>query len=116
MAVYFRTTELVRDSIPLELVPSARKAIEAEIERLIELLDTVDGDCDLEDDDPAGGNVDDEGEFDRSISPLAPRFGVDQSGDPTNVVELRAAHREQEDRIYAADYDRCLRSRRAAAA
>lgn len=116
MAVYFRTTEFVRNSIPLELMPSARQAIEAEIERLIDLLDTIDGDCDLEDDDPAGGDPDDEGEFDRSISPIAPRFGIDQTGEPTNVVELRAAHREQEDQIYEAEYQRCVRSHRVRAA
>jgi hypothetical protein len=34
-----------------------RQQIEAEIERLIALLDEQDGDPDLEDDDPAGGNI-----------------------------------------------------------
>ena len=41
-----------------------RAAIESEIERLIAMLDAYDGDPDLEDDDPAGGNVEDEGQID----------------------------------------------------
>lgn len=37
-----------------------RVEIEDEIERLIALLDAYDGDCDMEDDDPAGSDAEDE--------------------------------------------------------
>lgn len=49
---------------PLPLSPAIlagrRKALAAAIETLIDVLDVIDGDPDLEDDDPAGGNVTDE--------------------------------------------------------
>ncbi|ALR22066.1 hypothetical protein [Sphingobium baderi] len=40
----------------------SRFELEAFVEVAIGLMDAADGDCDLEDDDPAGGNVEDEGE------------------------------------------------------
>lgn len=103
MAIHMPITEMFRGATPVTLIPSARKAIEAEIERLIELLDTIDGDCDLEDDDPAGGNVEDEGEFDMRVCSLLPVFGADQTQPPINMVELHADQRAQEDRLFRAD-------------
>jgi len=51
-------------------IPLTRDAIEAEIERLIELLDAVDGDCDLEDggdDEPSLGSTPLRGEYDLEL-------------------------------------------------
>lgn len=50
------------DDMPPPLLPTrlSRAAIEAEVDRLIGLLDLLDGDCDLEDGDPVGGDVEDE--------------------------------------------------------
>ncbi|MFW2831745.1 hypothetical protein [Sphingomonas sp. ID0503] len=77
-----------------------RAAIEAEIERLIGILDTADGDCDLEDDDfdrctagddgcgafqvPYGGLVFGASDDGTERLPL-PIYGVDQTAGPTNV-------------------------------
>ena len=62
-----------------------RAAIEAEIERLIGLLDLADGDCDLEEDDPSGDNVLDM-ELDEDAVALCPIYGEDQSLGPINAV------------------------------
>ena len=76
--------------------PIERKALEAEIERLIELLDTIDGDCDIEDDDPAFDPGDDrEQEEWRGIMP--PLYGIDQSAGPIN--ERQAMQRHQRERM-----------------
>lgn len=72
-----------------------RDQIEEEIERLIALIDQDDGDCDVEDDDPAGGNVEDErqlaegGDYYR----LPPRYGIDQSAGPINETDAYRQHR-----------------------
>lgn len=74
-----------------------RAAIEAEIEMhlhrvtlLIGRLDRQDGDCDLEDDDPAGDPLDLNGEMPddegRGILPTQPLYGVDQSAGPLNTA------------------------------
>ena len=65
-----------------------RRAIAAQIEALIAVLDAADGDCDLEDDDPAGGNPDDVGEVPDWLPrfPL-PVYGIDQRRGPTNARE-----------------------------
>lgn len=69
----------------VEPFPTAalRAAIEARIEQLIEYLDRIDGDPDLEDDDPAGGAIDDEGHGEHLL-PAMPLYAVDQSLGPTN--------------------------------
>lgn len=80
-----------------------RKEIEAEIagclqrvDLLIARLDREDAPFeDLEDDDPAGGAVDDTGEpnenFEEGIRIGRPRYGVDQSTGPINVREVNLA-------------------------
>lgn len=62
-----------------------RPEIEAMIEALVALLDAFDGDPDIEDDDPAGTDLDD-GEQD-GLSDLMPMpvWGLDQSLGPVNV-------------------------------
>jgi hypothetical protein len=71
-----------------------RATIEAEIERLIGVLDACDGDPDLEDDDHSGDEIDQRGEAPTdSGQPLAtikPSYRVDQRRGPTNE---RAAYR-----------------------
>lgn len=83
------------------ILPShRRKLIEAEIElclrrveRLIARLDRADGDPDLEDDDPAGGAIDDQGEGDELL-PLLPVYVLDQTSGPINErAALRERHR-----------------------
>ena len=68
-----------------------RAAIEAEIERLIGLLDLADGDCDLEEDDPTGDNVLDM-EMDEDAVTLSPIYGEDQSAGPINAVHANQRH------------------------
>lgn len=68
-----------------------REQIEDEIERLIGLLDLHDGDCDLEDDDPAGDPIEIHGEAPadngNDLMPILPLYALDQSGGPINVRE-----------------------------
>lgn len=81
--------------------PHRRVAIEAEIEAhlqrvtlLIARLDRADGDCDLEDDDPAGDSLDKgegEGHFGQGLYTTLPRYGLDQSTGPTNLREAERA-------------------------
>lgn len=70
-----------------------REEIEDEIERLITLLDAVDGDWDLEEgNDMEAVNEDGVGE----LSPVLPRYGADQSIGPINERECYLAwqHRD----------------------
>lgn len=66
-----------------------REAIENEIERLIALLDAYDGDPDLEDDDPGGGNVEDEPQMGegQEYYRLLPVYRIDQTLGPVNMKE-----------------------------
>lgn len=64
---------------------STRKAIELRIELLIAVLDVMDGDPDLEEDDPFGGNILDEPHDPHEN--LVPVYGVDQSLGPINEIE-----------------------------
>lgn len=71
----------------------SRRAIEAEIERLIALLDAADGDDDLEDDredDPL-----DHGEEDESRGLILPIYDVDQSTGPVNERQMLRDHHER---------------------
>lgn len=85
--------------------PLRRQRLRTEIEDEIELhlarvsllvarLDRMDGDCDLEEDDPLEDNNDDEG-WAGEISPLRPRYAVDQSRGPTNEKEGYRAWQRQ---------------------
>ena len=76
-----------------------RQRIAAEIELhlqrvdvLIARLDRADAPfTDLEDDDPAGGAIDHEGEGEELLATL-PRYGVDQARGPGNERAAAAAH------------------------
>lgn len=77
------------------LSSSDRAAIEQTVEQLIALLDTADGDPDLEDDDPAGDPLDERGEAPSDngtdLLPVLPRYGDDQTAGPVNERDgLRA--------------------------
>ena len=89
--------------LPIALLAQAvpmltRHELAALTERLIDALDAIDGDPDLEDDDPSGQR-DEDGintggwtDFDRERQAmLKPIYGVDQSEGPTN---FRAAYSE----------------------
>lgn len=65
-------------TIVLGSTPHDRRAIERRIEELIDLLDRVDGDCDLEDDELHEDELD-LGEANVLGNP-APVYGVDQTG------------------------------------
>lgn len=75
-------------ALPLSLISQAipmlsRHELAALTERLIERLDTLDGDCDTEDDDPLeeddhSGTDLDAGEFDEAANLPAPDYGIDQ--------------------------------------
>lgn len=91
--------------IVLSAIPSLPRAELARIaERMIDRLDELDGDPDLEDDDPAG-QCDEDGVNTASRQPtdphffteLVPKYDVDQSKGPTN---LHAAHREWQRQEY----------------
>lgn len=79
-----------------------RQAIEDEIERLISLLDTFDGDCDLEDDsedrclfEDGGADISpqcDPLQSPHYLSPVLPRYGEDQSLGPINEREVHRDH------------------------
>lgn len=69
---------------PMNLPP--RAAIEAAVETLLSVLDTLDGDPDLEDDDPAGDALD-KGELDEGCDLAPPIYGVDQTKGPLNETE-----------------------------
>ncbi|MCP3732021.1 hypothetical protein M9978_16470 [Sphingomonas sp. MG17] len=84
-----------------------RDQIELAVELLIARLDAEDGDCDLEDDDPAGGNVEDQGEPGSwpELGPDGRSFGMSPIGDDDREpedVSLRARHRRhiQMERCY----------------
>lgn len=76
---------------------SSRQVIEAEIERLIDLLDLVDGDADLEPEQDCC--TDDLGEHDIQVSPIAPIYGLDQSTAPMNMREMASAQYDAEKRL-----------------
>lgn len=98
-------------ALPLNAIAQAiprltRHDLEALTERLIERLDELDGDCDLEEDDPCGV-YDEDGQntgFGYETPPdrfaeLMPKYEVDQSQGPTN---FNAAYREWWQRAYGA--------------
>lgn len=66
----------------------------------IDLLDARAGDCDLEDDDPAGDTLDELGEHPAddasTILRAAPVYGVDQSTGPINGRAAYQAHQAAE--------------------
>lgn len=68
---------------------TARRSIGRAIDALIEVLDLIDGDPDIEDDDPAGGNCEDLGEPDLSRGLPRPRWAIDQTLGPVNEDETR---------------------------
>ncbi len=76
-----------------------RRIIANEIERLIALLDLADGDCDVEDDDPAGDGLDERGECltDDGSEMLRtfPLYGLDQSAGPVNEQEASFVRRRE---------------------
>lgn len=75
-------------ALPLSLISQAipmlsRHELAALTERLIERLDTLDGDCDVENDDPLeeddhSGTELDNGELDEAEHLPAPDYGIDQ--------------------------------------
>lgn len=79
-----------------------REKIETEIETLLERvdqllgrLDRADGDCDLEDDDPAGDILDKGealGDSGAGIMKTLPIYGVDQRTGPTNYAIVSREH------------------------
>lgn len=90
MAVMVPSTAFLPRTIHLGVMPTDRKAIEAQIEALIDMLDLIDGDPDLEPDyedyDPC-----DLGEPDQHLETL-PQYGEDQSAGPTNFDAAYEAH------------------------
>lgn len=74
--------------LPRMLTREDRRIVARHIESLIALLDEADGDCDLEDDDPAGDHLDSYGEPHSDdgarISALRPAYGIDQRRGPIN--------------------------------
>lgn len=62
-----------------------RAELEALTESIIDRLDALDGDPDLEDDDPAGGNSEDVGELELSRGVPHPIYGADQRRLPRNA-------------------------------
>jgi hypothetical protein len=79
--------------VPRFLRPEDRSIIEAQIEALIELLDQEDGDCDLEEDDWAGGAVEDQPhDLHENLIPI---YGIDQALGPINEVVAIEAYRRR---------------------
>ncbi|ALR19027.1 hypothetical protein ATN00_00545 [Sphingobium baderi] len=72
-----------------------RERLEGFVAIAIDLMDLMDGDPDLEDDDPAGGNVEDERQMaeGEDYYRLPPRYGIDQTKGPINEIEAYRQHR-----------------------
>ena len=70
------------------------------VTRGIEILDQRAGDCDLEDDDPAGDTLDEHGEHPAedatTILGTKPQYGLDQSRGPVNSRTAYQAHQAEE--------------------
>lgn len=83
----------------LAVLPSLPRPLLARLtQRLIDRMDEIDGDPDLEDDDPAGGSADDTGEIEEwqedGIHMGLPLYGADQSLGPINEADAsRRFHR-----------------------
>lgn len=91
MAVNYPSTAFRPRTIALGLTALDRKAVERQIEELIELLDTLDGDPDLEEDELHEDPLD-LGEA-TNIMETVPIYGLDQSAGPLNERAAYAAHR-----------------------
>lgn len=70
------------NTLPLNLIAQAvpmltRHELAALADRLIDALDLVDGDCDLEEDDDSGTDIDNAEHCDSEYAP-APDYGIDQ--------------------------------------
>lgn len=83
-------TRPITPAFPFNMLSEAierlsRAELEDLTERLIGRLDAIDGDPDLEDDDPAGGNPEDVGEYDYARGLPLPVYGVDQRRPPLNA-------------------------------
>lgn len=93
MAVMVPSTAFLPRTIHLGVMPTDRKAIEAQIEALIDMLDLIDGDPDLE---PDYEDYDacDRGEPLQHVKDL-PRYGIDQSKGPINCMEVFGATLEE---------------------
>lgn len=96
-----------RQANPVRLPHHVRAAITAELtmlfdraEILLARLDRADGDCDLEDDDPAGDPLDERGEASddeaRGTLPTRPFYAVDQATGPTNYSAAQATYLAEE--------------------
>lgn len=72
-------------TVTLGIHTVSRKAIEQQIDFLIDLLDQIDGDPDLEEDDHYFDPLD-FGELNECL-PTLPTYGVDQTRRPSNVVK-----------------------------
>lgn len=74
--------------------------LEAIAAAAIDLLDARAGDCDLEDDDPAGDPLDVDGEHPsddgRTIVATMPAYGLDQSAGPINIRAAFQAHQAED--------------------
>ena len=90
MAALMPSTAFMPRTITLGLSRIDRKAIEQQIEALIALLDTIDGDPDLEEDELNGDPLD-LGEAVECYDVL-PRYAVDQSAGPINRREAQWMH------------------------
>jgi hypothetical protein len=87
MAAIIPSTPFQSRTISLGLSSLDRKAIEQQIETLIDLLDQLDGDPDLEEDELACDPLD-LGEADVCMK-LRPLYGIDQSRGPLNAHQAR---------------------------
>lgn len=91
MATQFHSTAFVPRTITLGLSALDRKAVERQIEELIALLDTIDGDTDLEEDELHEDPLD-AGEAEEYLATW-PIYGPDQSAGPLNEHQACEAHR-----------------------
>lgn len=93
MAIHIPSTAFRPCTITLALPARDRKAVERQIEALIELLDALDGDAELEDDE-LHDDVLDLGEGSDELATL-PSYAVDQTSGPLNYLAARAAQIER---------------------
>lgn len=98
MGMPINQAQFLPRTITLGVSILSRKAIEAEIERLIDLLDTIDGDADLEPDHEDFDECD-PGEMVEYMS-IKPKYGKDQSRGPTN---RRAAYEQYYEEVFCSE-------------
>ncbi len=83
-------------AIPTLPAHPPRRLLENAIQSMIDLLDAMDGDADLEDEEPEGDIIEELGEGPEWSTFVPPLYGVDQEKGPRNYDEVIEFHLQKE--------------------